>query len=55
LIFSLLIGGLVSMIGYTPFFIGLTILDVVGAALLWILVRDPRAAAEATMPVARTA
>ncbi len=55
LIFSLLIGGLVSMIGYTPFFIGLTILDLVGAALLWILVRDPRATAEATIPVARTA
>ncbi len=55
LIFSLLIGGLVSMIGYTPFFIGLTILDLVGAALLWILVRDPRAEANAAMPVARTA
>ncbi len=55
LIFSLLIGGLVWMIGYTPFFIGLTILDLVGAALLWILVRDPRATAEATIPVARTA
>ncbi len=55
LIFSLLIGGLVSMIGYTPFFIGLTILDLVGAALLWMLVRDPRAEANAAMPVARTA
>jgi len=42
LIFSLLIGGLVSLIGYTPFFIGLAVLDLLGAALLWILVRDPR-------------
>jgi MFS transporter, ACS family, hexuronate transporter len=43
LIFSLLIGGLVATIGYTPFFVGLTVLDLVGAALLWILVRDPQA------------
>ena len=42
LIFSLLIGGLVATIGYTPFFIGLTVLDLIGAALLWTLVREPR-------------
>jgi MFS transporter, ACS family, hexuronate transporter len=42
LIFSLLIGGLVATIGYTPFFVGLAVLDLVGAALLWILVRDSR-------------
>ena len=44
LIFSLLIGGLVATVGYTPFFVGLAVLDLVGAALLWIIVRDPRAA-----------
>lgn len=44
LIFSLLIGGLVSTIGYTPFFVGLAMLDLAGAALLWILVTDPREA-----------
>ena len=43
LIFSLLIGGLVATVGYTPFFIGLAVLDLVGAALLWTLVRDPDA------------
>jgi len=43
LVFSLLIGGLVATIGYTPFFVGLAVLDLAGAALLWILVRDPQA------------
>lgn len=41
LIFSLLIGGLVASIGYTPFFVGLAVLDLAGAVLLWTLVRDP--------------
>jgi ACS family hexuronate transporter-like MFS transporter len=41
LIFSLLIGGLVTTIGYSPFFIGLAALDLIGAALLWTLVREP--------------
>jgi ACS family hexuronate transporter-like MFS transporter len=45
LVFSLLIGGLVSSIGYSPFFIGLAVLDLLGAALLWTLVREPRSSA----------
>jgi MFS transporter, ACS family, hexuronate transporter len=40
LIFSLLIGGLVATIGYTPFFVCLGVLDLVGAAVLWSLVRE---------------
>lgn len=44
LIFSLLIGGLVASIGYTPFFIALGLLDLVAAAVLWTLVRAPEAA-----------
>src|SRR5581483_4452872 len=40
LIFNLLIGSLVVAIGYTPFFMGLAALDLVGAAVLWILVRE---------------
>jgi len=40
LIFSLLIGALVTRIGYTPFFICLGVLDLVGAAVLWTLVRE---------------
>jgi ACS family hexuronate transporter-like MFS transporter len=40
LIFSLLIGGLVATVGYTPFFVTLGVLDLVGAVLLWMLVRE---------------
>ncbi len=42
LLFSLLIGTLVSRIGYSPFFIGLAALDLLGAVLLWTLVQEPR-------------
>ena len=40
LIFSLLIGGLVTKVGYSPFFVSLGVLDLVGAVLLWTLVRE---------------
>jgi len=40
LIFNLVIGVLVATIGYTPFFIVLAALDLMGAAVLWILVRE---------------
>lgn len=42
LLFSLAMGALVARIGYTPFFIGLAVLDLIGAALLWTLVRERR-------------
>jgi ACS family hexuronate transporter-like MFS transporter len=42
LTFSLLIGALVSTIGYSPFFICLGVLDLAGAAVLWTLVREPK-------------
>ena len=38
--FSLLMGALVAVIGYTPFFVCLGVLDLVGAAVLWSLVRE---------------
>lgn len=41
-LFSLMIGGLVATVGYTPFFVLLGVLDLVGAAALWALVRAPR-------------
>lgn len=41
LVFTLLVGGLVATVGYAPFFISLAVLDLVGAALLWLLVKDP--------------
>ena len=40
LIFSLLIGGLVTTVGYTPFFICLGVLDLLGAAAAVDLVRE---------------
>src|SRR5207237_7986440 len=40
LVFSLLMGALVTRTGYTPFFIGLAVLDLLGAAVLWTLVRE---------------
>ncbi|MEY4965402.1 MAG: hypothetical protein RL274_985 [Pseudomonadota bacterium] len=41
LISSLLIGGLVSTIGYTPFFIALAALDLVAAVVVWTVIRKP--------------
>jgi ACS family hexuronate transporter-like MFS transporter len=41
LIFTLVLGRLVDQVGYQPFFILLGLLDLVGAALLWTLVRKP--------------
>lgn len=52
LIFSLLIGGLMSSVGYTPFFVSLAVLDLVAAVLLWALVREPR---HVDLPVKETA
>jgi ACS family hexuronate transporter-like MFS transporter len=43
-VFNALIGGLVAAIGYAPFFIGLAVLDLVGAAVLWTVVREPNTA-----------
>ena len=48
LIFSLLIGGLVATVGYTPFFVGLAVLDLAGAALL--LWWDPLRVGEPSQP-----
>jgi ACS family hexuronate transporter-like MFS transporter len=42
LIFSLMMGALLSQIGYTPFFVGLAALDVLGAVILWTVVRERR-------------
>jgi MFS transporter, ACS family, hexuronate transporter len=41
LFFSLLMGALVTTIGYTPFFVCLAILDLIGAVWLWVVVRPP--------------
>jgi len=49
LIFSLLMGALVARIGYTPFFVGLAALDLLGAVILWTVVRERRADAMAAV------
>jgi MFS transporter, ACS family, hexuronate transporter len=41
LLFSLAIGGLVTSVGYSPFFVCLGILDILGALILWTVVKDP--------------
>lgn len=40
LLFNLFIGAFVSIIGFGPFFIALAIFDLIGAAALWLLIRD---------------
>jgi len=39
LLFSLMIGAFVTKIGYTPFFICLGVLDLIGACVLWTVVQ----------------
>ena len=41
LLFTLALGSLVDQVGYQPFFILLGVVDLVGAALLWTLIRKP--------------
>lgn len=41
LIFTLMLGSLVDRIGYQPFFILLGVLDLIGALLIWTLIRKP--------------
>ncbi|MEJ1973240.1 MAG: MFS transporter [Lacunisphaera sp.] len=44
LVFTALMGGLVATVGYPPFFVGLAALDLVGAVILWTVVREKRPA-----------
>ena len=53
LVFSLLIGGLVATVGYTPFFICLGMLDLIGAVVLWTLVRERNIGGETPVPLAK--
>lgn len=41
LLFSLLMGWLVTTVGYSPFFVALGLLDLVAALVLWTVVRAP--------------
>lgn len=40
LIFNLFIGAFVMVIGWGPFFIALAFFDLIGAAILWIVLKD---------------
>jgi ACS family hexuronate transporter-like MFS transporter len=40
LTFTLLIGGLVKVVGYDPFFVALGVFDILGAIWLWAIVRE---------------
>jgi ACS family hexuronate transporter-like MFS transporter len=44
LVFNLLIGELVPTIGYAPFFVALAALDLLGAVVLWTVVKAPAVA-----------
>jgi len=39
--FTLVMGALVAIIGYGPFFVGLSIFDIIGAIVLWVLIKEP--------------
>jgi ACS family hexuronate transporter-like MFS transporter len=41
LIFTLILGSMVDQVGYQPFFILLGVVDLIGALLLWTLIRKP--------------
>ena len=41
MLFTLVLGHMVDQVGYGPFFIALGLLDLIGAAILWTLVRKP--------------
>ena len=55
LIFNLVIGSLVVAIGYTPFFVGLAALDLLGAAVLWTVVREQHTLSSAQLTAAAPA
>jgi len=40
LVFTLFVGGLVKVIGYDPFFVALSLFDILGAIWLWSVVRE---------------
>ena len=40
LVFTLVVGGLVKVVGYDPFFVALALFDILGAIWLWSVVRD---------------
>ena len=54
LVFTLLIGGLVKTVGYSPFFVALGVLDIVAAIWLWTVVREPRSAPPQTTAATAT-
>jgi len=50
LVCTLIMGALVKTIGYNPFFIFLSVLDLIGALILWTFVRKPSVNGTSTKP-----
>jgi MFS transporter, ACS family, aldohexuronate transporter len=50
LAFTLLIGWFVGLVGYTPFFIALGFVDLIGATILWTLVKPAPALLREELP-----
>jgi ACS family hexuronate transporter-like MFS transporter len=44
LVFTLVVGGLVKAIGYDPFFVALSVFDILAAIWLWTMVKERKAA-----------
>ncbi|ELS8024876.1 MFS transporter, partial [Salmonella enterica] len=42
LLFTMVMGLLVHQIGYTPFFIALSVLDLIAAVVIWVTIIDPQ-------------
>jgi ACS family hexuronate transporter-like MFS transporter len=42
MIFTFAVGWLVTHVGYAPVFVTIAFLDLIGAALLWTLIREPK-------------
>ena len=41
-LFSLFLGAMVTVVGYTTFFVGLGVFDLIGAMFLWLLIKSPK-------------
>jgi ACS family hexuronate transporter-like MFS transporter len=42
MLFTFAVGWLVTHVGYAPIFVTIAFLDLIGATLLWTLIREPK-------------
>lgn len=50
-IFNLFIGALVAVVGYAPFFVALSLFDIIGAIVLWTVIKAPVITRQQTISV----